>query len=701
MAPGTAIQKRKRGPDADASEAVENASDRDTVRKPAKKSRPDAQNGATTAGEKDDAPAEPKKRGRPRKSLESAAEPPTEASEPRKRGRPRKSLDSVPEAGDEPRTAQEPKKLGRPRKNLGSAPDAAPSVDAETSVPRKRGRPAKAQNVEDQAEIETEEGRTSKRAKPAEREGEEPPPNRRAKAGKPADGPSQKSTETTAGNGEPSNPAARRSQRDRRSADDNPWWSSKDGQAPQASRRLDEQTAAEQVGQRPQISTQEKSGKASAVMKSPGQKPSDSGASSKEKRAPKVAKQSPAQDSGSRRSTRDRRSADENTWWASQTGGPSPSNHGPDKAPSGPSRGAGRSRPSLAEVSASEVQNKSSEGRKSKQGERANGSGQEAAATTSTSKAANTKRIPGKGASRPYAGGPDEGRRASGANPPETQRRRRSDQANDSPADVPSALIPKYRHLTSRTRQIPRATITAKWSSLDDGAVAAIDGIISNCSLPVLSRFRDRQQRHQQAQTIMRTFAKRLHSKLLKGMPFPPPSSTARGTGGAAGHELELDFEKTVDAMQALEKTLDPLLHSVALLEAEREREEAALEKEYEELQALEANARAEARGWRERGKRDHVLAPGPRETRGGQAVLLSPPVKTVGAPPAGGVFSDLKEKDLVAISQQIGNHMESLRSNLQQIDGVLPAIVKSRAALQGVLHQHLDPAQYEQTVLG
>lgn len=156
----------------------------------------------------------------------------------------------------------------------------------------------------------------------------------------------------------------------------------------------------------------------------------------------------------------------------------------------------------------------------------------------------------------------------------------------------------------------------------------------------MLSRFRDRQQRHQQAQTIMRTFAKRLHSKLLKGMPFPPPSSTARGAGGAAGHELELDFEKMVDAMQALEKTLDPLLHSVALLEAEREREEAALEKEYEELQALETNARAEARGWRERGKRDHVLAPGPRETRDGQAVLLSPLVKTVGAPPAGGVFS-------------------------------------------------------------
>ncbi|KAK1826310.1 CENP-Q, a CENPA-CAD centromere complex subunit-domain-containing protein [Podospora conica] len=435
-------------------------------------------------------------------------------------------------------------------------------------------------------------------------------------------------------------------------------------------------------------------------MKPPAQKPSGTGEPS-EKRAPKVAKQNPAQDVGSRRSTRDRRSADENTWWASQAGGgPSPSNPGPEKRRRGPSQGAGPSRPSLAEVSASEVQNKSSESRKGKQGKKAAISGQEAAAAA-TSKPAKANRIPGKGAARPYTGGPEEGRRASGAKASEPQRRRRSDPANDSPADAPSAPVPKYRHLTSRTRQIPRATITAKWSPLDDGAVSVVDGIISNSTLPVLSRFRDRQQRHQQAQTIMRTFAKRLHSKLRKGMPFPPPSSTARGAGGAAGHELELDFEKTVDAIQTLEKTLDPLLHSVALLESEREREEAALEKEYEELQALESNARAEARGWRESRKRDHVLAPGPREARDGQAVLLSPPIETVGAPPAGGVFSDLKEKDLVVISQQIGNHMESVKNNLQQIDGVLPAIVKSRAALQGVLHQHLDSEKYEQVVLG
>ncbi|KAK1825971.1 hypothetical protein QBC39DRAFT_34164 [Podospora conica] len=37
------------------------------------------------------------------------------------------------------------------------------------------------------------------------------------------------------------------SQRDRRSADDNPWWASKDGQAPEAPRGPDEQTAGEDL----------------------------------------------------------------------------------------------------------------------------------------------------------------------------------------------------------------------------------------------------------------------------------------------------------------------------------------------------------------------------------------------------------------------------------------------------------------------
>lgn len=44
---------------------------------------------------------------------------------------------------------------------------------------------------------------------------------------------------------------------------------------------------------------------------------------------------------------------------------------------------------------------------------------------------------------------------------------------------------------------------------------------------------------------------------------------------------------------------------------------------------------------------------------------------------------------------------MESMRGNLQQIDGVVPAITKSKSALQQVLLKHLDDEQYDSILLG
>lgn len=55
----------------------------------------------------------------------------------------------------------------------------------------------------------------------------------------------------------------------------------------------------------------------------------------------------------------------------------------------------------------------------------------------------------------------------------------------------------------------------------------------------------------------------------------------------------------------------------------------------------------------------------------------------------------------MISISKQIGSHMDSMKGNLQQIDGVIPAITKSKAALQRILHQNLDAQQYEQVLLG
>ncbi|KAK0639362.1 CENP-Q, a CENPA-CAD centromere complex subunit-domain-containing protein [Cercophora newfieldiana] len=570
----------------------------------------------------------------------------------------------------------EPKKRGRPRKSVDSAPK-SPAIE-ETTKPRKRGRPAKSQDAEPE-EAPAEEQRPRKRIRGGKAEQALEKPEQQAKVvGKAKGNTSGKRAEKNTA-GELAETSARRSGRDRRSADDSPWWAQKSAQdsAPAEQPQIEAQAANQHV-KRTQKSPREKVDK---VTKKPSTaKPPPKKAPPTEPQPTKSGKPSaplPAEGSGVRRSTRDRHSADGKPWWSSQAEGEASNDPQPEKAASGRPKKSDPDRPALGETAVSQAQNK-------------------------------TRQPPGGKGGRRMSGAERQGpQKSDNAGSEPKQRHRKSDKDEPAASEPPAAPVPKYCHLASRTRQIPRSAIAAKWDALDDGTIAAIDSIVTDATRPILFRLRDRDQRYQQAQTILRTFAKRLHTKLVKGMPFPPPSTgtaTGRGAGNAAasGHEAELDFERTVDAIQALEKTLDPLLHSVALLTAEKEREEAALEREYRVLKTLETNARAEARSWRERGKRDHVLAPELRPVDdvagGGEERLELVDTKT---PIGGGVFEGLEGEELLGLSKQIGSHMESMKGNLQQIDGVLPAIVKTRAALQGVLHRYLDPLQYDQAVLG
>jgi len=509
------------------------------------------------------------------------------------------------------------KKRGRPRKSADAATE--PPAVAETSKPKKRAREAKGQDAESEA-ANAEDQRPRKRIKDAtvekvaEQAGQ-PAGSRKTKANT-----SKKAAETNTV-GETAETSARRSKRDRRSADGNPWWSSKSGETPTIAERSEQQTQlANQPARRSQNPAGDKVEKV-AKKSNPAKPPPQTSPQGKAQPEPGPSRpskpQAPAsaEGPGVRRSARDRRSADDNPWWSAQAAEGGPQDAQAEKTTNVPPKRSSRGRPSLGEVPVSQAQNKTSKER----GQAKKPSKPKPAERASQSK----ERLPGKGTRR--SSGIETGadpktqrKRTSGGAPEPKGRGRQNEENEASPPEKTAAPATKYRHLASRTRQIPRSIISAKWTALDDGAIAAIDSIITDASRPVLFRLRDRDQRHQQAQTILRTFAKRLQTKLLKGMPFPPPSTataTGRGAAGAAasGHEMELDFERTVDATQSLEKTLDPLLHSVALLTAEKEREEAALEKEYRLLKSLETNARAEARGWRERGKREHALAPEPR----------------------------------------------------------------------------------------
>ncbi len=60
-----------------------------------------------------------------------------------------------------------------------------------------------------------------------------------------------------------------------------------------------------------------------------------------------------------------------------------------------------------------------------------------------------------------------------------------------------------------------------------------------------------------------------------------------------------------------------------------------------------------------------------------------------------------LDDKDLISLAGQMGDHVESMQGNLSQIAGIVPAITKSRAALQEVLAKHLNVRQYTELLPG
>lgn len=259
--------------------------------------------------------------------------------------------------------------------------------------------------------------------------------------------------------------------------------------------------------------------------------------------------------------------------------------------------------------------------------------------------------------------------------------------------------------------------MTSKWAPLEKEALAAVQALLADCARPVLShmgggRGQNSERRQELSRLAIAAATRRLRSKLAKGIPFPPVGvagragnagkTSRRGTGGGSGREAEFDYDRTLESVQALEQQLDPLQHAVVLLERQRAHEERALEADYAALRQLETNAQAETRTWRERSRRLHVLVPAGDEVPA-TASKTPAAVELVRAAEAAvdmNPYNDM-DKEFLALSTQLNGHMESLRSNLQQIEGVVPAIVQSKAALQTVLQRHLDAGQMERIVLG
>lgn len=288
-------------------------------------------------------------------------------------------------------------------------------------------------------------------------------------------------------------------------------------------------------------------------------------------------------------------------------------------------------------------------------------------------------------------GHPTRGRpRLSNKEQPKQRKNRRSSEMQDRSSSPESdASPPRYRHLTTRTRRVPRNVIESKWTPLEAPALSSVASLLQSATRPVLLRLNNA-QRHAQAQAVLTAVSNRLRSKMARGLPFPPATTATR-------REEEFEFERTISGVQALESQLDPLLHGVELLRREKERAQKELDREYKVLSRLSSNAHAEARERREQMRKMHVLVQErPPESRAEDGGEILPAEKGVGR-----VFSNIQDEELSGVATQIANHMESMRSNLQQVDGVVPAIAKSQGLLRAALQAHLDQEQLESVILG
>ncbi|KAL5091971.1 hypothetical protein Trisim1_002362 [Trichoderma cf. simile WF8] len=381
-----------------------------------------------------------------------------------------------------------------------------------------------------------------------------------------------------------------------------------------------------------------------------------------------------------------------------------------------------RGRPSLRDISApNKIQSKPSDNSKGKtatdspsnttsgrrRGRPTRSTRVSAGATAEDSPATNARRAPAIDSE------------SAGDAPVSKKKQRRPPQdadVEDDEDDVAPSPEKPYPHVSPHINRVRQSTIESKWSPLPESTVAAANSMLVMAHRPVLQRLSGSEQRQNHTSAALRLVSHRITRKIARGIPFPPASmpsarvprgrqaSAAPGAPGVTdGRATELDFESVLDAKMALERQLDPALHAVELLTREKEKLERELERDYETLRNLESSAKAQGREYRGLLKKAHVLAPTPETVHSQRKQKAEQEISFThsGASLSGGLFSDLQDPELKSLALQLSDHMESIRSNLQQADGIVPQLARSRAALQDVLFRQLSQEQYERVVLG
>ncbi|KAG4026120.1 hypothetical protein MFRU_045g00650 [Monilinia fructicola] len=269
-------------------------------------------------------------------------------------------------------------------------------------------------------------------------------------------------------------------------------------------------------------------------------------------------------------------------------------------------------------------------------------------------------------------------------------KRPRMDDSQDNRTEVEKPEPPSYRHLAPVTRRVSLETINTKWESLPPGCLDKISELLIDVQRPVVLQIHDGRKKTQ-ASTAIQMIGRRLLNRVRKGMPFPKGTKT--------NPEDDFDFEKILDYNRALEAQLTPVLHSNDLLEAELRKEEILLESEEKYLAELESNAKAEATSRRQAARKAHPLLQ--FQVDGSRKGLNDNIGISEQAVTSSVTLNISKYQDLEGIVKSIDGHVDSIKGNLRQVEGITEAMAKSKASVQAALFNHLNLEQYNDVVLG
>ncbi|KFY07447.1 hypothetical protein V492_07141 [Pseudogymnoascus sp. VKM F-4246] len=271
------------------------------------------------------------------------------------------------------------------------------------------------------------------------------------------------------------------------------------------------------------------------------------------------------------------------------------------------------------------------------------------------------------------------------------RKRAREPQTRQSPrAESPPSPLP-FQHLEPVECGVSHNTIDSTWEPLPATAHDRAMQVLADIEKSVVQRLRDERKRTQ-ASTAIQMVTRRLGRKITRGLPFPPGSRPQR--------EEDFDFERILDATRKHEGLLTPALHGVDLLKAEIKREEVMLEREQEALEKLQRNAHAERTRRKAEAKRLHPSL----AKREGDVVKWDDrdQLNLAEEQTTGDVLEDAKiDDDLRPLVEELQNHLESMRNNFKQVEGIVPAIEKSEAVIRTALLKQIDEERYDQVIMG